>query len=275
VAEIARSSLAGKRIVITRAAPQSGVLAKVLEVLGAIPVVLPLVEFGEPEDFGPLDAAIARLDQFDWMIFTSGQAVRAFLARGKDLGASLHPLDNRLRIAAVGPVCAEAVRQAGLPVEYIARLHNGVGLANELGGRLQSGSVLLPRSDRANPDLPAALKTHGAQVTEVIAYRTLQPGEVDRQKLGRISAGDTDAVLFFSPSAVQSFAELVGVEHFLDLQKDLAITAIGPVTAESLRKFKVERIVVAADTTSAAVVQALENHFAGAVKSYPAGAKLG
>ena len=275
MAEIARSSLAGKRIVITRAAPQSGALAKVLAGLGAIPVVLPLVEFGEPEDFGPLDAAIGKLDQFDWMIFTSGQAVRAFLARGKDLGASLNSLGSKLRIAAVGPVSAEAVRQAGLPVGYVARMHNGVGLANELGGRLHGRSVLLPRSDRANPDLPAALKTHGAEVTEVVAYRTLQPGEVDRQKLCGISAGDADAVLFFSPSAVQNFAELVGVEHFLELQNDLVINAIGPVTAESLRKFKVDRIVVAEDTTSAAVVEALENHFVGAAKSSPAGAKRG
>ena len=275
MAEILRSSLAGKRIVITRAAPQSDALARVLAGCGAISVVLPLVEFGEPDDFVPLDAAIARLDQFDWIIFTSAQAVRAFLARGKDLGASLDPAGSRTRIAAVGPVSADAVRQAGLPVEYVARMHNGVALANELGGRLESSRVLLPRSDRANPDLPAALKTHGAQVTGVVAYRTLQPGEVDRQKLSSISAGDADAILFFSPSAVQSFAELVGVEHFLELQNDLVIAAIGPVTAESLRKFKVERIVVAVDTTSAAVVQALENHFAGAVKSSPAGAKQG
>ncbi len=275
MAEIARSSLAGKRIVITRAALQSEALAKVLAELGAIPVVLPLVEFGEPEDFGPLDSAIAQLDQFDWIIFTSGQAVRAFVARCKDLGASLNPAGSKLRIAAVGPVSAEAVRQTGLPVEHVARTHSGVGLANELGGRLRCSSVLLPRSDRANPDLPAALKTHGAQVTEVVAYRTLQPGEVDRQKLSRVSTGEADAVLFFSPSAVQNFAELVGAEHFLGLQNGLAITAVGPVTAEALRKSKVERMVVAADTTSAAVVQALENHFANEVKSHPAGAKRG
>src|SRR6476646_8903455 len=135
---MARSSLAGKRIVITRAAPQSEALAKVLAGWGAIPVVLPLVEFGEPDDFGPLDAAMARLDQFDWIIFTSAQAVRAFLARSKDLGASLNPAGSKTRIAAVGPVSADAVRQAGLPVEYVARKHNGVALANELGGRLES-----------------------------------------------------------------------------------------------------------------------------------------
>jgi len=275
VAEIAQSSLAGKRIVITRAALQSEALSKVLAGLGAIPLVLPLVEFGEPEDFGPVDEAIAQLNQFDWIIFTSGQAVRALVARSKDLGASLNPVGSKLQIAAVGPVSAEAVRQTGLPVEYVARTHSGVGLANELGERLRGRSMLLPRSDRANPDLPAALKTHGAEVTEVVAYRTLQPGEVDRQKLSRISAGEADAVLFFSPSAVQNFAELVGPEHFLGLQNGLAITAVGPVTAEALRHLKMERIIVAADTTTHAVVQALENHFAGAVKSYPTGAKRG
>jgi len=275
VAEIARSPLAGKRIVITRAALQSEALAKVLAELGAIPLVLPLVEFGEPEDLGPLDAAIAKLERYDWIIFTSGQAVRAFAARSKDLGASRNAAGSKSQIAAVGPVSAEAVRQTGLPVEYVARTHSGVGLANELGERLRGRSVLLPRSDRANPDLPAALKTHGAQVTEVVAYRTLQPGEVDRQKLSSISAGETDAVLFFSPSAVQNFAELVGAGHFLGLQNALAITAVGPITAEALRHLKMERIVVAADTTSTAVVQALENHFASAVKSHPAGAKRG
>ncbi len=258
MAEIARSSLESKRIVITRAAPQSEALAKVLAGLGAMPLVLPLVEFGEPENFGPLDAAIAQLDQFDWIIFTSSQAVRAFVARSKDLGASPNPVGSKLRIAAVGPVSAEAVRQAGLSVEYVARTHSGVGLANELGERLRGRGVLLPRSDRANPDLPAALKTHGPQLT-----------------VGRISAGEADALLFFSPSAVQNFAELVGVDHFLRLQNGLAITAVGPVTAEALRHLKIERIVVAADTTSDAVIRALENHFAGAVTPYPAGAKRG
>ena len=275
MAEMARSSLAGKRIVITRAAPQSEALAKVLAGLGAMPLVLPLVEFGEPEDFRPLDAAIAQLDQFDWIIFTSGQAVRAVVARSKDLGASLNPARSKLQIAAVGPVSAEAVRQSGLPVEYVARTHSGVGLANELGERLRDRSVLLPRSDRANPDLPASLKTHRAEVTEVVAYRTLQPGEVNRQKLSSISEGEADAILFFSPSAIQNFAELAGAEHFHRLQNNLTIVAVGPVTAESLRRFKIERIVVAADTTSTAVVQALESHFTSAVESRPAGAKRG
>jgi uroporphyrinogen III methyltransferase/synthase len=275
VAETLASPLKGKRIVITRAAAQSEVLSRELSARGAIPVSLPLVEFADPEDFAPLDAAIAQIERFDWMIFTSGQAVRAVVTRSKKLEAPLHRAGSKLRFAAVGPVSAEAVRQSGLPVEYVANTHNGVALAEELEERLRGRNVLLPRSDRANRDLPAALKSHGAHVTEVVAYRTLQPSRVDKQNLGRIAAGDADAILFFSPSAVQHFVELAGVEHLRSLQDKLAITSVGPVTAGTLGQLNVRRIVVAADTTAAAVVQALEEYFADTVKQSVAGVKRG
>ncbi len=245
---------------------QSEVLSKQLSALGAIPVILPLVAFSDPEDFAPLDRAIAQVERFDWILFTSGQAVRAVVVRSKSLKAPLDRAGSKLRFAAVGPVSAEAVRQAGLPVEYVANTHNGVALADELGERLRGRNVLLPRSDRANPDLPRALKSHGAYVTEVIAYRTLQPREVDTHNLSQIAAGEADAILFFSPSAVQHFAELAGLEHLRSLQDKLAITAVGPVTAGALGHSNVQRIVVAPDTTAAAVVRALEEHFAGTIK---------
>jgi uroporphyrinogen-III synthase len=235
--------------------------------------MLPLVSFADPADVAPLDAAIAGIQRFDWMIVTSAQAVRAVLKRTEELKRSLIHSGSKLRIAAVGPVSAEAARQAGLPVEYVAETHTGAALAEELGSRLQGAKVFLPRSDRANPDLPRALKLHGAQVTEVIAYRTLRPTDVDQRNLKQIAEGAADAVLFFSPSAVQHFAELLGSEQLRVLQDKLAITAVGPVTAKALREAGVERSVVAGNTTAAAVVEALEAYFAGTVKRAPAGAK--
>ncbi len=237
-------------------------------------MVLPLVAFAEPEDFGPLDLAIAEILRFDWMILTSAQAVRSVLKRCESLKLSLMRAGSKLRIASVGPVTAEAARQAGLPVEYVAETHTGAGLAEELGSKLAGAKVLLPRSDRANPDLPVALRRHGAGVTEVIAYRTLRPTAVDERNLSQITDGGADAVLFFSPSAVQHFAELLGGEQLRALQDRLAITAVGPVTANALREAGVSRAVVAADTTAAAVIEALEKHFAGAGKAAPAGVKL-
>jgi uroporphyrinogen III methyltransferase/synthase len=275
VAETFPSSLAGKRVVITRAAAQGEALARELRERGAIPVVLPLISFADPEDFAPLDAAITQIEQFDWLILTSAQAVRTVVQRGINLGRPLIPRSGKPRIASVGPVTAEAARQAGLAVEHVARTHSGVALADELGGRLQGSKVLLPRSDRANPDLPAALKRHGAHVSEVIAYRTLQPTEVDRRSLTKIAEGEADAVLFFSPSAVQHFAELFGAEKLRRLQDKLAIIAVGPVTADALREAGALNILMAADTTTASVVKTLEEHFAGISNTAPAGVKRG
>jgi uroporphyrinogen-III synthase len=272
VGEATSSLLAGKRIVITRAAAQSEVMAGELSARGAIPVVLPLVSFADPEDFGPLDAAITGIGQFDWMILTSAQAVRALVRRGEGLKLSLIGI-AKLRIAAVGPVTAETARRAGLPIDYVAETHTGVGLAKELGSQLRGAKVFLPRSDRANPDLPAALERHGAKVTEVIAYRTLRPTGEEQKKVRDIAEGAADAVLFFSPSAVQYFAEVFGSEQLRALQDKLAITAVGPVTANALREAGVQRAVLAGDTTAAAVVEALEEHFAGTVRQAPTGAK--
>jgi uroporphyrinogen III methyltransferase / synthase len=273
VAEASPSALAGKRIVITRSAAQSEALARELSARGAIPVVLPLVAFADPEDFAPLDAAIAEIERFDWMIFTSAQAVRAVINRGEELKRSLIRSGSKLRIACVGPVSAEAARQAGFAIEYIAETHTGAALAEELGNGLQGMKIFLPRSDRANPDLPSALKRYRAQVTEVIAYRTLRPAGADQKNLGQIAEGAADAVLFFSPSAVQHFAELFGNEQLRALQDKMAITAVGPVTANALRGAGVRRIVLAGHTTAAAVLEVLEEHFAGAVRQTQAGAK--
>jgi uroporphyrinogen III methyltransferase/synthase len=272
VAEAISSALAGKRLVITRAAAQSEAMAHELSARGAIPVVLPLVSFADPEDFAPVDAAINGIDRFDWMILTSAQAVRALVKRSEELKRSLIGSKGKLRIAAVGPITAEAARCARLPVEYVAKTHAGVALAEELGDKLQGVKVLLPRSDRASPDLPFTLRHYGARVTEVIAYRTLRPTSEDQEELRQIAQGSADAVLFFSPSAVQYFAELFGSEQLRALQDKLAITAVGPVTANALREAGVQRTVLAGDTTAAAVVDALEKYFASAVKARP-GAK--
>jgi uroporphyrinogen III methyltransferase/synthase len=249
-------------------------LARELSKRDAIPLVFPLVSFAEPEDFGPLDTAIAAIKEFDWLILTSARAVKAVANRALESRRSLVPSGSRLQVACVGPVTAEAAKTANLPVSYVAATHNGVALAEELGNRLVGTKVFLPRSDRANPDLPAALQRYGAQVTEVIAYRTLRPAEVDQSSAREIINGEIDAVLFFSPSAVAHSATLFRPGQLRALQDKAAITAVGPVTARALREAGIERAVVAPDTSAASVMEALEKHFATA-KAAPAGVKRG
>jgi uroporphyrinogen III methyltransferase/synthase len=265
------SVLSGKRVVITRAARQSVELVESLGRLGAVPVLLPLVAFSAPEDYGPMDAALDRLEQFDWIIFTSENAVRAVVKRAEVRGSLRNVPGRRSRAAAVGPTTATAAERAGFFVDYQARTHSGAALANELGEKLRGQAVLLPRSDRANPDLPQLLRNYGAEVTEVVAYRTVTPVNLDEEKIAAIVNGEAEAILFFSPTAVEHFVGIVGAEKLCDLQNHLVITAVGPVTANALHQSGVDTLLVAEDTTADAVIAALKQHFAATQKASVAG----
>jgi uroporphyrinogen-III synthase len=260
VAEAPASPLAGKRIVITRAALQSSELFEKLSGSGAIPILLTLVSFAAPEDYAPLDAALLQWSHFDWVMFTSAYAVQAVVSRSARHGRTV--TKNSPRIGVVGPATRDKAEKAGFSVDHVAQTHLGVALAEELKDRLRGKRVLLPRSDRANPDLPTALRKSGAQVTEVIAYRTLRPSDADKERLASVARGEADAILFFSPSAVHSFLELSGRQQLKILQDRVAMIAIGPVTAGALREAGVHRIVLAGEASASAVLQALESRFA-------------
>lgn len=268
----ASSPLLGKRIVFTRAESQTAELLEKLTARGAVSVSLPLLSFAPPNDYGAMDSALARLDRFDWIFFTSANAVRAVSSRYELLG-SWNTATRLPRIAAVGPKTAEALARGRLPVNYVAKKHSGVALAEELGPELSGRAVLLPRSDRANPDLPAALRRLGATPTELVVYRTLQASEVDQENLRRVLDGQADALLFFSPSAVHHFVDLVGREQFTTWGNKLAVVAIGPVTAGALRKAGFQHILLAEDTNADAVITTLEKHFAGAETRSTTGAR--
>ena len=273
-----QSSLAGKRIVITRAAPQSSELFEKLLERRAIPRSLPLVSFSPPQDYAPLDAALGRWrkQEFDWVLFTSANAVQSVVSRSAALGFRLMQLGGTPCVATVGPATAEAAAKAKFTVEHVAKTHLGIALAGELAPQLRDKNVFLPRSDRANPDLPTALRELGTHLTEVVAYRTLPPTDVDRERISGIANGEADSILFFSPTAVHNFADLIGRQRLSEIQHQLAIAAVGPVTSAALRECGIHRIVVAADTTTDAVIAALDAHFTAKAAQQPiAGAKHG
>jgi uroporphyrinogen-III synthase len=262
VVEASSSPLAGKRIVITRAALQGSELVEKLSDSGAIPILLPLITFAAPEDYAPLDAALLQWSRFDWVMFTSAYAVQAVMSRATRQGRTLAKNLPPPNIAVVGPTTRQKAESVGFRVAHTAQTHVGVALAQELRDRVRGKRVLLPRSDRASPDLPSALQKLGAHVTEVIAYRTVRPTDADQERLARVARGEADAILFFSPSAVQNFVELSGRKQLNILQHRVAMTAIGPVTAGALREVGVHRIVQAAEPSASAVLQALESRFA-------------
>jgi uroporphyrinogen-III synthase len=273
VADANASPLDGKVVIVTRAEAQSNELCEELKARGAIVKRLPLISFAPPENFDALDAALSHISTFDWILFTSANAVQAVERRGEELGLSLEALANLPLAAAVGPATSNAAEGAGFSVEYVATDHSGAGLARELGAELRGKKVFLPRSDRANQDLPAALRKAGALVSEVVAYRNLPPNGTDRDKLHDSLRDGVDGVLFYSPSAVQNFLELLGRERLASVQGRAVMVAIGPATSAALSSAGIQRIARASDSTTKAVIEVLEGHLARTKKRSAVGAK--
>lgn len=250
--------LAGKRIVVTRAAQQAGDLVYALQENGAEVLLLPSVRFEEAEDRQPLDAALRALYRFDWLLLTSQNAVRFISARCRALGMDPSALAGALpRVAAVGPATADAARAAGFDVKFVASRNTGDGLAAELHEEVVGKKVLLPRSDRATRELPLALSRAGADVTEVVAYRTVLLQAAECAVLEDVRQGRADVITFASPSAFQSFSGQVGEETLRRLAGRVAFAAIGPVTARAIREAGFTAEIEAAESTTIGLVDAI------------------
>ncbi len=260
--------LAGKRVVVTRAPEQAQELIRWLEQLGAEILFLPAVGFADPLDCAPLDRAIAALPQFHWLLFTSQNAVRFFVKRCRALGRM--PGAGQPLVAAVGPATAAAAEKEGLRVDYVAGRFRGAALAEELGARLAGKRVLLPRSDRASGDLPGALAGQGADVVDVVAYRTVAPHSFDPCVADAIRRGEVDVVTFMSPSAFHHVAEEVGLEVLRRANSRLTLAAIGPVTAGAIRDAGLSADIEAHEATASALVAAIAEYFA---QRLPSGVK--
>jgi uroporphyrinogen-III synthase len=274
VADQPPSPLAGKRVVITRAESQSAALAAALTAHGAEAVSLPLIQILPPSDYAPLDSALRDLANFDWLIFTSQNAVTAVANRltasnsphlvipgeARNLPLSVdHAKLPSVRIAAVGKATAEAAQLAGFDVTHIGQGGTAATLVHELASELRDKRVLLPRSDRAASELVPRLQRFGAEVTEVIAYRTAETAEVDAA--GKEAVAACAAILFFSPSAVHSFAALRKSSALDPLADNVVVAAIGPITSVALRNAGLRCDFQASEPSVEEIVATLAVHF--------------
>lgn len=257
--------LFGKRILVTRPREQAAEFVHLLEDLGAQPIEAPMISIAPPFDWGPLDDACRRGGQFDWIVFSSGHAVEAFIGR---LLAS--PLDLRslkgTKLCAVGPATAERLARAGLKVDLVPAESRAEAVVHAIveEGPIGGQNVLLPRADIGREVIGEELRKRGAEVTEVVAYRTValdfeRDGAPDiyRMLLDR----KIDVVTFTSPSAVRNFVELLGPEPAADLLQPTVVASIGPVTAEAATQYKIHSTIVPTHYTIPALVDAIRSYF--------------
>lgn len=238
-----------RRVLVTR--PDGRELCAKLRALGWEAVAVPTVAIVPVAPGGDLDRVARRLEAYDWIVVTSAHGAQALAAALARTGA---PRPTRPRWAAVGPATARALQAAGVQVAVVPARYLTAAVAEALGP-VEGLTVLLPRADAASPELPRLLRARGAQVEEVVAYRTVEGPERSRLPLQRALMDGIDAALFTSPSTARGFWRLAPEPH--RALAGVLVAAIGPVTAGALRALGRPPDVVAEEHTGDGLVAAL------------------
>jgi uroporphyrinogen-III synthase len=237
------------RIVVTRAARQAEELARLLRERGAIVILVPVIEIVPPLDDAPLREAAAQCDSYDWILFTSANAVSAFAA---ELPAPRG--ETKARIAVIGSATREAAERNGFRVSLVPRKYVAEALCDAFAQEYLNGKrVLIPSAAVTRDIVPTALRNLGAQVDVVEAYRNVVPADAELRASEIFREPFPGWVTFASSSAVNNLVALVGTGALSRVK----IAAIGPVTSETVRKHGLGIAAEARVQTADGLVQAM------------------
>jgi uroporphyrinogen III methyltransferase / synthase len=258
-----RRPLHGRRIVVTRARAQASEFAATLEDMGAEVIEAPTIRLQPYPDSAAVDRAVAGIEGYRWVVFTSQNAVPLFFGRLAALGGDTRRLGGA-RVCAIGPATAKALVAYGIvadvvPAAFVAEA--AVDAIKNADPGLAGAAVLVPRAEEARDALPDGLTAAGAVVDVVSLYRT-EPELSDGGALARrLLEGEVDAVTFTSSSTVKNFVGLVGAEAATCGR--YAAAAIGPITTRTARELGIRIDIEAQEFTIPGLVAALTQHLGG------------
>ena len=253
--------LCGKKIIVTRAAEQAGEFSVKLEARGATVLECPTIRLVEPESWQLLDLAIRDLADYDWLVLTSGNAVRYFFQRLNTLGLDSRALAG-CRICAVGPKTADEIRTFGIRPDLVPLDYKAEGIIGEFSRLdMHNTRVLFPRADKARDVIPRELKRMGAHVDNPVVYRNIFPERLPPETLFALEKRSVDCITFTSSSTVQNLAAMLGEELMLDMLKGVVVASIGPITSKSCRDLGLKIDIEPQSYTLDALAEALEAHF--------------
>ncbi|MEX0269351.1 uroporphyrinogen-III C-methyltransferase [Leptolyngbyaceae cyanobacterium UHCC 1019] len=253
--------LTNKTVLVTRAVSQSSQFTQLLEAQGATVIEMPTLEIGAPSSWRELDQAIARLDEFDWLILTSTNGVDAFFKRLKTQTGD-DSLSCNIKIAVVGEKTAQRLQKLGIPADFIPPQFVADSLAVNFPEPLSGLRILFPRVESGGRELLVKeFANQGAKVREVAAYESRCPAAIAPQALQALRSRSVDVITFASSKTVQHFGQLLqqADENWQSYLENVCLASIGPQTSEScqslLGRVDVEAAEFTLDGLTAAIVE--------------------
>ncbi|MHB8519642.1 MAG: uroporphyrinogen-III C-methyltransferase [Limisphaerales bacterium] len=251
--------LFGQRIVVTRARDQAGQLARLLEERGADVLQIPTIKTGPPRNKAAFVEALAGLNGYDWMVFTSVNGVTAFFDHFFKKFQDLRDIGG-VRLAAVGPGTAAQLRALHLQVDLVPEESTAVQVAKAFAafGSMENLRVLLMRAEVANPELPKLLEEMGAIVDDVACYQTVPETEDVTGAAAKLTEKGADWITFTSGSTVEQFHARFDLPGLLAKFPQIRLASIGPETSKALATLGLPAAVEANPHSIEGLVSALE-----------------
>jgi uroporphyrinogen III methyltransferase / synthase len=256
-----RRPLFGRRVVVTRERAQAREFVGSLLEQGAQVLEIPAIKFGPPTEHRPVVDAIAGLNSYDWIVFTSANGVHWFFDAFFKAFQDLRDIGG-VKIAAVGPVTAARLRELHLQVDVVPKVHDARHVVKALKDfeSIENLRFLLPRAEVATPELPQLLEALGGIVDDVAFYRTETETEAGSDASRLLAEAGADWITFTSGSTVRSFHARLDLQALRDKFPQLRIASIGPETSEVLRELGSAPTVEAAPQTTEGLLKAILQH---------------
>ena len=252
--------LFGKTIAVTRARTQASELVHMLRALGAQVLEVPTIAFAEPENWCDVDCAIADIHSYDWLVLTSTNGTDRFFERLFKQGRDVRAL-GEVKIATIGAATSARVREWRLNVDLEAVNRTSEGLLAAFGTDLSGQRFLLPRPEESRDVLANKLRERGAEVRELVVYKTVMPKCLPEDFLQLVEKEAIDLIAFTSSSTVVNLASLL--KKARQNWQYLPAACIGPITAQTAVSQGFD-VVVELDETSVSIfglVKAIVTYF--------------
>ena len=254
-----RLPLAGQTVLMTRPESETHEDVEQLEENGAEVLLAPTITVRPADDPTELDSSISKLNEFDWLVFTSANGVRFFIERIFQLGKDLRVLGH-IRLAAIGPATTQALKKFGLNADLVPSKYQSEDLARLLAGHVQGKSVLMARANRGRTILKDQLSGIARQVVQVTAYHNADALAFDEDILDRLRLGTIDWVTLTSSAIARRFMSMLPDDFPIEKLQKIKFASISPITSSSAREVGIEPVVEAQEGSFEGLFKAIVSY---------------